>query len=537
MSQPDVSYAVNNRFEGIKMYRFLMLVSVVASLIACQATQKRSLDILAEDLTAGSGITRHSAVVELEKSNDPKAIGILINALSSNPDWQVRSRVAEALGKLKDPRAVEPLISALWDVPGARYQAIVALGKLKDSRAIAPLIGILENEGNAAIRESIIKSIGEIRDPKGIPSLLAKLRNGEEPLERANAERAMIKIGPPALESLISALKGADQETTVRIKRVLGSIAGSEAVEPLVAILSGQNSEIKGATVEGLRKLTDIRDFELLLAALRDRSWIIRSIAARAMGDLKDHRAIQPLTATMRDNDCKVRKEAVAAASNFWKIMPVEPLLLSLKDSNSAVRAEAAKALYRIVDPQSVEPLISALRDEDWHVRKEAAVTLCSLNSENILIYTGIQKEATVAMLSRLNDQGAISAFTDRLEDENKKVQAWAAKGLWRIKKEIAHTTVIEWLAKRAMATYSKNSYAERALKNVLFNKTLASVAKAYPIFIGARIDGSEWVLHAALNAYGTRKMAEDFINSGPFLRRSGEEWAHKHGYVVVPGH
>ncbi|HPJ67226.1 MAG TPA: HEAT repeat domain-containing protein [Desulfobacteraceae bacterium] len=520
------------------MYRFLMLVSVVASLIACQATQKRSLDVLAEDLTVGSGITRHSAVVELEKSSDPKAIGILINALSSNPDWQVRSRVAEALGKLKDPRAVEPLISALWDVTGARYQAIVALGKLKDSRAIVPLIGILENEENATVRKSIIHSIGEIRDPRGITFLLAKLKNAEGDLEKASAESALIKIGPPALETLISALKGADQETTIRIKRVLGSIVGSEAVEPLIAVLSGQGSEIGVGAAEGLRKLTDIRDFELLLAALRDRSWIIRSIAARAMGDLKDHRAIQPLTATMRDNDWRVRKEAVAAASDFWKIMPVEPLLLSLKDSNSAVRAEAAKALYRIADPQSVEPLITALRDEDWYVRKEAAVTLCSLNDESVLIYSkGIQKDVAVAMLSRLNDQGVISAFTDRLDDENKKVQAWAAKGLWRIKKEIAHATVIEWLAKRAMAMYAKNSYAERAIKNVLFNKTLVSVAKAYPIFIGASIDGSEWILDAALNAYGTRKMAEDFINSGPFLRRSGEEWAYKHGYDIVPGY
>jgi len=41
-------------------------------------------------------------------------------------------------------------------------------------------------------------------------------------------------------------------------------------------------------------------------------------------------------------------------------------------------------------------------------------------------------------------------------------------------------------------------------------------------------------VLIAALNAHGSKTMAEDFLNSGnPQLRATAETWAKEHGYDV----
>ena len=67
-------------------------------------------------------------------------VGDLINALKDN-DAGVRLKAAEALGKLADARAVDPLIEALrYDEDGdVRQKAAWALGQIDDSRTIDPL--------------------------------------------------------------------------------------------------------------------------------------------------------------------------------------------------------------------------------------------------------------------------------------------------------------------------------------------------------------------------------------------------------------
>jgi HEAT repeat protein len=55
----------------------------------------------------------------------------------------VRSNASEALGRLGDRRAVEPLIAALAGLSAARLdmgnKALRALGQIRDGRAVAPL--------------------------------------------------------------------------------------------------------------------------------------------------------------------------------------------------------------------------------------------------------------------------------------------------------------------------------------------------------------------------------------------------------------
>jgi HEAT repeat protein len=49
----------------------------------------------------------------------------------------IRARAAAALGEMKDPRAVEPLIATLADPDSSvRSYVALALGKIKDARAV-----------------------------------------------------------------------------------------------------------------------------------------------------------------------------------------------------------------------------------------------------------------------------------------------------------------------------------------------------------------------------------------------------------------
>jgi HEAT repeat protein len=50
----------------------------------------------------------------------------------------IREYAAAQLGRLKDPRAVEPLIKCVQDRPVRVESAFGALGQIKDPRAVEP---------------------------------------------------------------------------------------------------------------------------------------------------------------------------------------------------------------------------------------------------------------------------------------------------------------------------------------------------------------------------------------------------------------
>jgi len=90
---------------------------------------------------------RRTAVMKLGMLGGDDAVRALIRTVeNSQEDLIVRGRAALMLGKLKDERAVSPLIRAL-DAPGFQtpINAAQALGKIGDPRAIEPLLSFADN--------------------------------------------------------------------------------------------------------------------------------------------------------------------------------------------------------------------------------------------------------------------------------------------------------------------------------------------------------------------------------------------------------
>ncbi|RMF83541.1 MAG: NACHT domain-containing protein, partial [Nitrospirae bacterium] len=86
-------------------------------------------------------------------------------------------RAAEALGKLGDPRAVEPLLQALGDESrGVRRAAAEALGKLGDPRAVEPLLQAL-GDRYSDVRLAAAEALGKLGDPRAVEPLLQALRD------------------------------------------------------------------------------------------------------------------------------------------------------------------------------------------------------------------------------------------------------------------------------------------------------------------------------------------------------------------------
>ncbi len=99
---------------------------------------------------------RRKAVYKLGMIGGEDALRALMIAVEDeNEDVIVRGRAAQMLGKLRDNRAVMPLITALkakgYQTP---IHAAEALGRIGDKRAITPLRKLADQNDNDRAREA-----------------------------------------------------------------------------------------------------------------------------------------------------------------------------------------------------------------------------------------------------------------------------------------------------------------------------------------------------------------------------------------------
>jgi HEAT repeat protein len=176
--------------------------------------------------------------------DQPKAedrVGRLIHNLQDN-QARVRAEAVKELGQIKDKRAVDPLINALKDADAyVRGQAARALGKIGDARAVQPLIDVL-GDNFASVREAAATTLGDIKDARAIVPLVNFIKD-DDTYAREEAAKSLLKMGPPVITGLVSALKDNNLRfvSDVYYLFVCMGEPGSEAV--LIRALNGYGSQ------------------------------------------------------------------------------------------------------------------------------------------------------------------------------------------------------------------------------------------------------------------------------------------------------
>ena len=245
---------------------------------------------------------------------------------------------------------------------------------------------------NPLKRRNAVVQLGQMnaRAIPAIPFLISVLDDriwlGWLGLTRTNEEaaKALVKIGKPAVEPLISSLKGKNWRIRVRAALALGEIKDSRAAEPLLAILKDEDHVIRASAVMALAKINDPSAMEPMITALKDEDAFVRIAAARALGYLKDPRASEALLAALRDEDVDVQRRVVKSLVELKDPSTVEPLIAALKVKNKRIQRRAAVALGGIKDYRAVEPLIDALKDEKLIVRVKSAYALYEITGKDL---------------------------------------------------------------------------------------------------------------------------------------------------------
>lgn len=279
---------------------------------------------------------------------------------------ELRWVAAKALGRLRDARALEPLIEALKGEDHIlRWHAATALGEIGDSRAVECLIHVLGDEDEDAAKRAA-EALGRIGDGAAVEHLIPFLKHdprsgvpwkAAESLERLgwrpkdDAEKAdcllakqewneLATLGKAAVESLIWAMDIDDGALRHDAAVTLGKIRDPRAVKPLIRAWSAGRDHWDQYDVRmALLSIDDPAAVEPLIEALRGEGVTLnqRWLAAEALGDIGDARAVEPLI------------EALLKDESVW---------------DEDLRRQAAKALGDIGDARALGPLIHALKDD-----------------------------------------------------------------------------------------------------------------------------------------------------------------------------
>jgi HEAT repeat protein len=153
---------------------------------------QRVVDPLIAALKDEQPLVRRAATKSLGKLGDVRALDSLIGALEDS-DALVRAGAADALGQMGDARAAVPLIESLGDgdleVRRASTIALEALGEY----AIDPLIDtLLKRKG--AVQRRAAQVLANQKDPKLVQPFISALKTGDG-IVKWEAVRALKQIG------------------------------------------------------------------------------------------------------------------------------------------------------------------------------------------------------------------------------------------------------------------------------------------------------------------------------------------------------
>ncbi len=218
----------------------------------------------------------------------------LVELLQEHPEPAIRRAAAAALGRLDDPRAVEPLATALLtdDAAEVRQESAKALRRLRDSEAVSPLIQSLLQDEDSSVRAEAAAALGALEDERAGQALLETLEADTSALVREAGAKA------------------------------LGHIRGSNPLAELdAARVDDLSAGVREEAGLALRRYTPA---ELIDALHNATAADDRAVAARLLGERKITVAIPDLILALNDSHKIVREAATAALAEFGDLQELE---------------------------------------------------------------------------------------------------------------------------------------------------------------------------------------------------------------------
>lgn len=218
--------------------------------------------------------------------------------------WGEAGQVMQALGKIGDRRAVQPIAEALRRPKlhrvkiGINYTAetcIEAMASIGDPSAIDALLATARDSARLVnTRTAALRAVARIGGAKATEALIGLLADEtlDPGLKEAGVAPALLAIGQPATDGLLKLMLDSPAKTDASqtdpgyyAAELLGALAKGALIDRLVGTAqSDKRKHIVGRAVEALRGTNDPRAVAQLAAMLKAPDAVVRKWAAGALG-------------------------------------------------------------------------------------------------------------------------------------------------------------------------------------------------------------------------------------------------------------
>ncbi|CAN1211325.1 HEAT repeat-containing protein [Tumidithrix helvetica PCC 7403] len=279
----------------------------------------------------------------------------LLRRLASD-DLSLAKKAAIALGYLRSPRAISPLIAAAQNPDRQIYpQATSALAWIGSSEAISALVQMLQHP-SVHVQAAAAKALHKGNLPAVSP-LVDVLKHGDD-LVKIQAAHSLGQISSPlAVPALIDALSSSTQSLRFEAAWALGQIRSPLAATPLAMRLTDSDISVQSQAVQALKNLGHPA-IAAIAEMLNNPASHTRSVAARTLGQMGIDEVIPLLVDRLRGDEFPyVRCDAAIALGEIGTYEAVFHLSQAVRDSDRAVRNAVVRALRQINSPDAQEVL------------------------------------------------------------------------------------------------------------------------------------------------------------------------------------
>lgn len=216
-------------------------------------SSERDIDELAEDLVADKYRVRRTAIGALAQIGGDRAIRLICDALK-DPRKSVRSRAAYCLGRMRSSDTLEALADALHDrTADVRKQAVLAVGSVGHVEDAVILLLPMLADTEAIVIQAVIEVCGGFRNPRMVEPLLSAA-NGRSPIIQDRIVLALgPQRDLRTVRFLCTLAKSGAQSTRSNAIRELRAMGESQALPRALLTAHGLPARYRLEALEALR--------------------------------------------------------------------------------------------------------------------------------------------------------------------------------------------------------------------------------------------------------------------------------------------
>ena len=218
--------------------------------------------------------------------------------------------VAYLHGAGYDDRAVAMLSSRNSLLRGVACELLGALGDASSARQLIGLLGDPDED----VRNTAVRALGRLKDPRAVEDLLQSLE-GNRAISPVLVGAALVRIGPPGALALRKGLHSQESRTRALCARVLGLLDDFEAEQALIEVLkSDSNRPPLIEAARALQRVGGKNARGALLECVHSsQDPEVRVAAISALSGLVDPESGQALLVLVSDTDPRVARAAARA--------------------------------------------------------------------------------------------------------------------------------------------------------------------------------------------------------------------------------